>query len=106
MKNKRGEGMKVHSRPERNVNIHTVSALSIEEVHAREGERVPIRIEAHMNNSAGIFQVQETLDKKIKGSPIEDYVEVVALTMPDEPRMDQRIVNQLVIMEGKFKPKD
>jgi|GEM_PF-5349059 hypothetical protein len=38
--------------------------------------------------------------------PIEDYVEVVALTMPDEPRMDQRIVNQLVIMEGKFKPKD
>jgi len=89
-----------------NVNIHTVSALSIEEVHVKEGEGTPIRIEVHMNNSAGIFQVQETLGKKIMGSPLEDYVEVVAVTMPDEPRMDQRIVNQLVIMEGKFRPKD
>jgi metal-dependent HD superfamily phosphatase/phosphodiesterase len=30
----------------------------------REGERAPIRIEVHMNNSAGIFQVQETLVRR------------------------------------------
>ncbi|MEM1984237.1 MAG: hypothetical protein QXW76_03145 [Candidatus Korarchaeum sp.] len=50
-----------------------------------------------MNNSAGILQVQETLGKKVKGSPIEDYVEIVAVTVPDEPKSDQRIVHQLVV---------
>lgn len=89
-----------------NVNIHTVSALSIESVQIKKGESAPVRIEIGMNNSAGIFQVQETLGKKIKGSPIEDYVEVVAVTMPDEPKMDQRIVHQLIVKEGKFQYKD
>jgi len=42
--------------------------------------------------------VHETLGK-IKGSPIEDHVEVVAVTMPDD-RMDQRIVNQLNVEAG------
>ncbi|MEM2378163.1 MAG: phosphohydrolase [Candidatus Korarchaeum sp.] len=89
-----------------NVNIHTVSALSIERVNVKEGEGAPVRIEVHMNNSAGIFQVQETLGKKVKGSPIEDYVEIVAVTVPDEPKSDQRIVHQLIVKEGRFRSKD
>jgi hypothetical protein len=38
-----------------NVNIHTVSALSIEEVNIVKGAECPIRITIKMSNSAGIF---------------------------------------------------
>jgi len=31
-----------------------------------------------MNNSAGIFQIDELLKSKLKGSKIEDFVEVKA----------------------------
>ncbi len=85
-----------------NVNIHTVSALSIEKIEIVQGEGVPIRILIHMNNSAGIFQIQETLGKKIIDSPLENYVEVIAVAKPDEPLVDQRIVHQLVIKGRKF----
>jgi len=46
-----------------NVNIHTVSALSIERVR-----RPPVRIKIWMNNSAGVFQIRKTLDKRISHS--------------------------------------
>ncbi|MEM2294048.1 MAG: hypothetical protein QXX41_12305 [Nitrososphaerota archaeon] len=35
-------------------------------------------------------------------SPLENYVEVIAFTKPDEPTVDQRIVHQLVIKRRKF----
>ena len=31
-----------------------------------------------MNNSAGIFQVDDLLATKLRGTPLEDHVEVVA----------------------------
>ena len=40
-----------------NVNIHTVSALSIRDVRVERGELSPVRITVEMDNSAGIFQV-------------------------------------------------
>ncbi|MBO3754875.1 MAG: HD domain-containing protein, partial [Candidatus Brockarchaeota archaeon] len=85
-----------------NVNIHTVSALSIEKVEIKQGKDVPIQILIHMNNSAGIFQIQETLGKKIIDSPLEGYVEVIAATKPDEPMADQRIIHQLIIKAKRF----
>lgn len=85
-----------------NVNIHTVSALSIEKVEIMQGKDVPINILIYMNNSAGIFQIQETLGKKIMDSPLENYVEVIAVTKPDEPTVDQRIVHQLIIKRRRF----
>ncbi|MEM2929716.1 MAG: HD domain-containing protein [Thermoproteota archaeon] len=85
-----------------NVNIHTVSALSIEKVEITQGKDAPIQILIHMNNSAGIFQIQETLGKKIMDSPLEGYVEVVAATKPDEPVADQRIIHQLIIKGKRF----
>ncbi len=80
-----------------NVNIHTVSALSIDKVVIGQGDDVPIRIDIFMNNSAGVFQIQETLGKKISPGPLQDYVEVVAIASPDRPAKDQRIVHKLVI---------
>ena len=87
-----------------NVNIHTVSALSIEKVEIIQGDETPVRIMIHMNNSAGVFQVQETLGKKILPGPLENYVEVIAVAKPDKPMHDQRILNQVVIKAGKFQP--
>jgi hypothetical protein len=85
-----------------NVNIHTVSALSIEKVEVRQGEDVPIQILIQLNNSAGVFQIQETLGKKIIGGPLGNYCEVVAVAKPDVPATDQRIVHQIVIKGNKM----
>ena len=59
-------------------NIHSLSAAAIEEVRIVEGDTRPIRIEIEMNNSAGIFQVDSLLASKLRGSGLEEYIEVVA----------------------------
>lgn len=61
-----------------NVNIHSVSAAAIDKVEISHGEERPIRIRIVMNNSAGIFQVDELMKDKLKGSGIEHHVEVEA----------------------------
>ncbi len=60
------------------VNIHSLSAAAVEGVSIEAGEIKPIRIAITMSNSAGIFQVDELLKEKLRGSGIEDYVEVEA----------------------------
>jgi len=60
------------------VSIHSLSAAAIEDVVIADGEERPIRIEIVMNNSSGIFQVDEVLKAKLTGSGLEPYVEVVA----------------------------
>jgi len=60
------------------VNIHSLSATAIDKVTIAPGEIKPIRISILMNNSAGIFQVDELLKEKLKGSGLEPYVEVEA----------------------------
>jgi len=59
-------------------NIHSLSAAAIDEVRIVEGETRPIRIEIEMNNSAGVFQVDSLLGSKLRGSGLEEYIEVVA----------------------------
>jgi metal-dependent HD superfamily phosphatase/phosphodiesterase len=61
------------------VNIHSVSAASIEQIKIEQGEGKPIRIVARMSNSAGIFQLDELLKEKLQGSGLEPYVEVEAM---------------------------
>lgn len=58
------------------VDIHSVSAMAIDSVTLSKGKEKPICIEIHMNNYAGIFQVDELLKPKIKTSSIAGYVEV------------------------------
>ncbi|KON30462.1 phosphohydrolase [miscellaneous Crenarchaeota group-15 archaeon DG-45] len=58
------------------VDIHSVSALSIEKVSLEEGGEKPITIRIEMSNPAGIFQVDNLLGAKIKGSGLEDYIHV------------------------------
>ncbi len=37
-----------------------------------------MRIEIAMNNSAGVFQVDDLLATKLRGTPLAEHVEVVA----------------------------
>jgi len=59
-------------------NIHSLSAYAIEEVRIAPGEDTAVRIEIEMSNSAGIFQVDEGLGTKLRGTPLEPHIEVVA----------------------------
>lgn len=60
------------------VNIHSVSAAAVDKVEISHGQERPIRIRIVMNNSAGIFQVDELMKDKLRGSGIEHFVEVEA----------------------------
>ncbi len=62
----------------RRPNIHSLSAAAIDDVTIEPGEERAVRIEIAMNNSAGIFQVDELLATKLRGSGLEDQIEVVA----------------------------
>jgi metal-dependent HD superfamily phosphatase/phosphodiesterase len=59
-------------------NIHSLSAYAIEDVTISRGEERAVKVEIAMSNSAGIFQVDELLATKLRGSGIEQYVEVIA----------------------------
>jgi uncharacterized protein len=59
------------------VSIHALSAAAIEAVHIRGGQgKVLIAIE--MNNSAGLYQVDNLLRSKLHGSGLEGYLDVEA----------------------------
>ena len=58
--------------------IHAISAAAVDEVNISAGEERAVRIEILMNNSAGIFQVDDLLATKLRGTPLADHVEVVA----------------------------
>jgi metal-dependent HD superfamily phosphatase/phosphodiesterase len=60
------------------IDIHAVSALSIEKVEIMEGEKKPITIKITMSNSAGVFQIDELLKPRIVNSGLQDYIHVVA----------------------------
>jgi metal-dependent HD superfamily phosphatase/phosphodiesterase len=59
-------------------NIHSLSAAAIDDVQIEPGEDRAVSIAIEMNNSSGIFQVDELLATKLRGSGLEEHVEVVA----------------------------
>ncbi len=71
------------------INIHAVSAQAVDEIHLLKGQDKPARVEIVLNNSAGIFQVDELLRGKLHRSGIASYVEVVARI---EGEAEKRIV--------------
>lgn len=60
------------------LDIYSVSAAAIDKVNINKGTEKPIQLDILMNNSAGIFQLDELLKKKIIGSGIEKYLDVHA----------------------------
>jgi len=59
-------------------NIHSLSSYAIESVKISPGNDTAVRIEIAMNNSAGIYQVDEGLGTKLRGTPLAEHLEVVA----------------------------
>jgi metal-dependent HD superfamily phosphatase/phosphodiesterase len=62
------------------VDIHAVSALSIEKVDIEltENGLKPINIKIKMSNSAGVFQIDELLKPRIVNSGLESFFHVIA----------------------------
>ncbi len=77
-----------------NVDIFSVSAAAIDKVEISEGKDKPIHINVLMNNSAGLFQVDELLKRKLMGSGIENYVMVRAIVQREK---EKRLIEEFVI---------
>jgi len=62
------------------IDIHAVSALSIEKVELElmEDAQKPINIRIKMSNSAGVFQIDELLKPRIVNSGLEQFFHVIA----------------------------
>ncbi len=60
------------------VSIHAVSAAAIEAVHIEPGEELAVTIRVNMTNSAGVFQVDQLLREKLRGSGLEEHLQVEA----------------------------
>jgi metal-dependent HD superfamily phosphatase/phosphodiesterase len=61
------------------LDIHSISANAIKRVDIVRGDEKPVIIRVHMDNPAGVFQIEEVIGKKVKTSGIEHLVELVAL---------------------------
>ncbi len=77
-----------------NVDIYSVSAAAIDRIEISEGDEKPIQINILMNNSAGLFQVDELLKRKLTGSGIERYVKVRAII---ERRREKKLLKEFEI---------
>ncbi len=87
------------------LDIHSVSALAIEEVNIkRSTSGVPVEIEVCMSNSAGIFQVEETLVKKINATPLRNHVMVHVRSINADVPYEKRIISNAVLENGKLRP--
>lgn len=60
------------------VNIHSISAYAIDKIIISKGTSSPVQIEIQMNNSAGLFQIDELLKKKLRASGIHQFFEIKA----------------------------
>jgi metal-dependent HD superfamily phosphatase/phosphodiesterase len=69
------------------VNIHSVSAAAIEKLEIKRGQAKPVLLSVQMSNSAGIFQLDELLRDKLRGSGLEPYVEVEAYIEGEEKKL-------------------
>ena len=66
--------------------IHQYSANSIEEVTIADGKEKPIRIDVHMSNEVGFFQVEEVLMVKIAQSTAKSHIELYANVMGESEK--------------------
>jgi len=72
--------------------INTVSSQAIETVRLQDGAESPVLVEIEMNNAAGVYQVDNLLKAKLRGSGLEDDIRIVAVNTHQEgDRLVERI---------------
>jgi uncharacterized protein len=76
------------------VNIHSLSAYAVEGVEILEGKDRPVLINIEMNNSSGIFQVDELLKEKLANSGVEQYFEIKASI---KGNVEKKLLKEFVI---------
>lgn len=69
------------------LSIHSVSAAAIEGVTLERGISRAICVTVSMSNSAGLFQLDQLLREKLKGSGLEGHVEIQARLGEEEKRL-------------------
>lgn len=69
------------------LSIHSVSAAAIEGVRLERGSERAIRVTVDMSNSAGLFQLDQLLREKLKGSGLESHLEIRARLGEEEKRL-------------------
>jgi uncharacterized protein len=79
------------------IGIHALSAAAIDEVVIEAGELRAVRVEVKMNNSAGVFQVDDLLATKLRGTPLESHLEVVATI---EGETEKRLLTEFRLPES------
>lgn len=72
------------------LSIHALSAAAVDRVRLTPGQSRAIQVQIEMNNSSGVFQVDELLRKKLKGSGLEDHVEIEVSVHEQEKRLLDR----------------
>lgn len=75
------------------IDVHSLSAAAIDTVSISRGTTRPIHIDVAMNNSAGIFQLDELLKPKIHTSGIAEYIEVTATIVGETERRLLKVYN-------------
>lgn len=76
-------------------NIYSISDRAIKDVSIEEGKETPIIINIEMYNSAGIFQIDGLLRSKIKGSGLEEFMQVKAFVKGEE----KKLIDEVIIEE-------
>jgi metal-dependent HD superfamily phosphatase/phosphodiesterase len=81
------------------VDIHSVSALAVRQVEIQAGKTCPVEILITMSNSAGVFQVEQTLTTKVLSTPLRDLVTVTAVVEAEE---DEPVLERMTLQQGRF----
>ena len=76
------------------VGIHSISAAAIDAIEISAGTDRAVRVEVAMNNSAGVFQVDDLLATKLRGTPLAEHIEVVATI---EGESEKRLLDEFRI---------
>ncbi|KDE60381.1 phosphohydrolase [Halostagnicola sp. A56] len=72
--------------------INTLSSQAINRVSLHEGEGRPVMVEIEMTNAAGVYQVDNLLKAKLRGSGLEDEIRIVAVnTNENRDQLVERI---------------
>ncbi|WP_265111299.1 HD domain-containing protein [Halosolutus halophilus] len=72
--------------------INTLSSQAISRVSLQEGDTRPVMVEIAMTNAAGVYQVDNLLKAKLRGSGLEDEIRIVAVnTNENREQLVERI---------------
>jgi len=84
------------------IDIHSVSALAIDRVTIRAGTDRPVHVEVEMHSDTGLFQLQETLVRKLLRTPLAGLVSVTACVRGLDPAGAPRLIDCLALVEDRL----